>query len=174
MGKKRLVVLSSVLAVLLMASHAWGFAGYRSPASPKGYCPQMSDQWSTMLSLTEDQKERIREMNTAFGRENNELREQLYSRHQELRQLWAETSPDENRIFALNDEIAEIKARLRSNITHHRLQMRNEVLTHEQREKLSEYMQAQSYRRGFRTPGPEGRSIPGEYRERPDRMNRNR
>ena len=176
MKRKSIVALAIVAALLAFASiAAAGYGAYGKPGTPRGYCPQMSGYWGSELNLTESQQDRIREMNEAFSRETNDLRETLYSRQQELRQLWAEPEPDKDRILQKQDEIHEIRAALRDNITHHRMQMRNEVLTGEQREALSRMMREGRFSRHPRGEAPmdrPGRSGRDGYGERPGRMGR--
>lgn len=180
MKRKSIYALAVVAALLVFASiAAAGYGAYGKPGSPRGYCPQMSGYWGSELNLTESQQQRMREMNETFSQENNHLRETLYSRHQELRQLWAQPDPDKNLILQKQDEIHEIRAALRDNITHHRMQMRNELLTSEQREALSRMMREGRFSGDYRYGAPMGRTMdrpgrPGRsgYGERPGRMGR--
>ncbi len=171
MKKKWIYIAAAVAALLMIASQASGYRGYNMPGKPHGYCPQMSGHWAETLDLTDAQKDQIRAMNQSFIDENGQLREQLYARHQEMRQLWSETDPDQEKIIAKQREIDEIKNRLRDNATQHRMKMRTEVLTGEQREKLSQMMKDRNMMRDYRGGGaPRGKPGRGGARPGPGGM----
>lgn len=169
MKKKWALIVTAAMALLMIASQATAFRGYGSPGNTRGCCPQMSGYWASELDLTEPQKDQIRAMNETFTNENNELKEQIYAKHQELRQLWAEPEPDQNRIIAKQQEINQLKNDLRDKTTLHRMKVRNEVLTYEQREKLSGMMQDRDLMRGYRD-GNAPRGKPGRGGGRPGGM----
>lgn len=158
MKAKWIFMTAAAVIVSMTVSQAISFTGSGKPGGHRSYCPQMSGYWETELNLSETQKETIRSMNADVTRRTNDLREELYSRYQELRQLWAETDPDEARILDKYREIEDLRSAFRKEITRHRMDMRNEVLTPEQREKLSEMIQDRRRTKEYRRQGMDGRT----------------
>lgn len=160
MKAKWIFMATATVIFAMTASQAMSFTGSGKPGGHRSYCPQMSGYWETELNLSENQKETIRKMNEDFTTRTNDLREELYSRYQELRQLWAETDPDEARILDKYRKIEDLRSAFREEITRYRMDMRNEVLTPEQREKLSEMIQDRRRTKEYRWRGMNGR--PGQ------------
>lgn len=171
MKKKWIITLMTAMALVLFTSQvAAGFDGYGRTGSPRADCPQMTGHWASELGLTETQMDKLRLMRQDFIAENNAVREQLFSRQQEMRQLWAENNVDREKIHAKQNEINKLKNRLYGKTIDYRLRMRNEVLTDEQRENLTQMMQDRSVRRGFQDGRPAGRRVPGRSKDRQGRM----
>ena len=161
MKKNWITILVSAAALLLLTSQvAAGYDGYGRTGTPRADCPQMSGYWASALDLTETQVDKLRIMRQDFITQNSALREELFSRQQEMRQLWAGSDVDRERIRDKQAEINELKARLSNEAIDHRLRIRNEVLTGEQQEKLTQMMQNREFRKGHRGDwsGKRGRS----------------
>ncbi|MGA7878731.1 MAG: Spy/CpxP family protein refolding chaperone [Desulfoferrobacter sp.] len=128
MMKKALLLGTLVLAV---ACPAWAFGGLHGMGGH-----WMNSGLALQLDLTADQKAQLESMQEAFAAETGPLRDELFGKKAELRQLWNEASPDEAKILTRQQEIQELRNNLQERGTHFELQCR-QVLTPEQREKLS-------------------------------------
>ncbi len=95
---------------------------------------------ATELGLSKEQISEMQAMRERHFSETAPLREKLFSKRQELRLLWASPNPDAAQITAKQKEITELQAQMAEAATRHRLEALN-VLTPEQREKLSSLMQ---------------------------------
>jgi Spy/CpxP family protein refolding chaperone len=89
-------------------------------------------------------------MRESFFKENLPLRNEMQIKQLELRTLWAQTNPDQDKILAKQKEINAVKAQLQEKGTRHRLEMRK-VLTPEQQAQLGAY--GPGFGPGF-GPGP--------------------
>ena len=72
----------------------------------------------------------------SFFKEALPLRNDLMSKKLELRSLWLQTNPDEEKILAKQKEINDLKAQLQEKGTKNRLEMRK-ILTPEQQAQLA-------------------------------------
>ncbi len=126
---KKALLLGAI--ILVLASPAWSFGG---PHGMGGHW--MNPNVASQLDLTEDQKAQLETMQEAFAAETGPLRDELFSKNAELRQLWNEASPDETMILARQQEIQELRNNLQEKGTRFELQCR-QILTPQQREKLS-------------------------------------
>ncbi len=145
---KKMIVGLMVVALLATAGMAmaqgWGRgmgygpgpgAGY-GPGSGMGYGPK--DSWGPALNLTAEQNQKIEAMREGFFKETLPLRNEMQIKHLELRTLWAQTNPDQDKILAKQKEINALKMQLQEKATKNRLEMRK-VLTPEQQAQLGAY-----------------------------------
>ena len=79
----------------------------------------------------------------SFFKETIPLRNEMMTKHLELRTLWAQTNPDQEKILAKQREINALRAQLQEKATKYQLEARN-ILTPEQQAQL----------RSFWGPGP--------------------
>ena len=145
---RKMIVGLMVVALLATAGMAmaqgWGRgmgygpgpgAGYGPGAGP-GYGPQGS--WGPGLSLTAEQNQKIQAMRESFFKETLPLRNEKQTKQLELRTLWAQTNPDQDKILAKQKEINALRAQLQEKGTRHRLEMRK-VLTPEQQAQIGAF-----------------------------------
>jgi Spy/CpxP family protein refolding chaperone len=132
---KRLALL--IIAGVLVASNAWAFRGGPGMGSGCGIGPGygMGTGWASSLELTDDQQAEIAARRVTFATETDPLRDKLFSKRMELRNLWAQASPDQSAIAAKQKEIQALQNKLQEKATEFQLQCR-EVLTPDQQEKL--------------------------------------
>ncbi|MGQ9653390.1 MAG: Spy/CpxP family protein refolding chaperone [Thermodesulfobacteriota bacterium] len=140
-----------LMAAVTANAGPWG----RGPGMGPGMGGQGPGDWmgmgmlmATELGLTKEQVSEMQAMRERHFSENAPLREKLFSKRQELRLLWASPNPDAAQIMAKQKEIAELQAQLQEAFTRHRLEALN-LLTPEQREKLSSLMQERGPGRGW-------------------------
>jgi Spy/CpxP family protein refolding chaperone len=133
---KRLVLL--IMAGVLVASNASAFRGGpgMGPGCGLGSGYGMGPRWAASLDLTEDQQAQIQAKQEAFQTEVDPLRDKLFSKRMELRNLWAQASPDQSTISVKQTEIQALQNQLQAKATQLQLECR-ELLTPEQQEKLA-------------------------------------
>ncbi len=124
-------VIGITVAIVLAASSAWAFRGGCGLGAGSGINPY----FASTLGLSEDQKAQIEMKQQAFQEEINPLRDKLFSTKMELRNLWAQVSPDQAKIRAKQEAIQSLQAQIQEKATQYQLECR-EVLTPEQQEKL--------------------------------------
>lgn len=117
--------------MVLAASNAWAFRGECGMGPGLG----MNSYIASTLNLTEDQKAQIQTKQEVFQEEINPLRDELFSKRMELRELWAKANPDQGLISAKQKEIQAIQNQIQEKTTQYQLECR-ELLTPEQQEKL--------------------------------------
>lgn len=124
-------VIGITVAIVLAASSAWAFRGGCGLGAGSGINPYLA----STLGLSEDQKAQIEAKQQAFQEEINPLRDKLFSTKMELRNLWAQSSPDQAKIRAKQEAIQSLQSQIQEKATQYQLECR-EVLTPEQQEKL--------------------------------------
>jgi zinc resistance-associated protein len=134
MKKNILIGMVAVLALGLVASTAmaWGPGYGRGQGyGPQNGCPAVSN-------LTAEQTSRIQAIQQANFQELTPLREQLFAKRTELRNLWVTQNPDQAKITALQKDMLNIRAQLQEKSNNVRLEIR-EVLTPEQQAQIAAY-----------------------------------
>ena len=134
-----------VIGKVLVASNGWAFRGGCGLGPGNGTGPGSAAN----LNLTDDQKAELDAKRVTFAKETNPLRDQLFSRRMELRQLWAQANPDQSKISAKQKELQAIQTKLQEKATRFQLQCRP-LLTAEQQEQLAT---SASYHGGGSGPG---------------------
>jgi Spy/CpxP family protein refolding chaperone len=145
---KKMIVGLMVVALLATAGMAmaqgWGRGmGYGpgpgaeyGPGSGMGYGPKGS--WGPALNLTAEQNQKIQAMREGFFKETLPLRNEMQIKQLELRTLWAQTNPDQEKILAKQKEINALRAQMQEKATKNRLEMRK-VLTPEQQAQIGAF-----------------------------------
>jgi Spy/CpxP family protein refolding chaperone len=139
---KKMIVGLMVVALLATAGVAmaqgWGRGmGYGpGPGCGSGYGPQGS--WGPALNLTAEQNQKIQAMRESFFKETLPLRNEMQTKQLELRTLWAQTNPDQEKILAKQKEVNSLKAQMQEKGTRHRLEMRK-ILTPEQQAQIGAF-----------------------------------
>lgn len=114
------------------------------------------------LNLTPEQTAKVANMREEIIKQTAPIKEKLFAKRNELKQLWLQSAPDEAKIVAAQKESRELRGQLQDKMTTFRLEVAK-LLTTEQRDKL---------RAGFAGPGPgsrwggrckmAGSQVPGE------------
>jgi zinc resistance-associated protein len=134
MKRNILIGMVAVFAVVMItsAAMAWGPGWGRGQGYGQQYgCPLVS-------SLTPEQTSRIQTIQQANFQEISPLREQLFAKRTELRNLWLTQNPDQAKITALQKDMLNIRAQLQEKSNTARLEIR-EVLTPEQQAQIAAY-----------------------------------
>lgn len=139
-----------VFVLFMTASTAWAFGG-RGCGMGAGPGLGMNCQAFSSLGLTAEQKTQLQARHDAFAAEIEPLRNQMFTKREELRQLWATPNPDQGLISAKQQEIRDLQGQIQERATQQRLGCL-EILTPAQREKLAT-LTAQCGGRGGRGHG---------------------
>ena len=142
--KKAILTVMAVLFVAAVATSAFAFGCGRGPGY--GPCGQGDFNGPAGLNLTSEQTTKFKEMREAQWNEMKPLREQMFAKRDELRKLWLEPNPDQEKIAAAQKEMRSLRDLIQDKTTAFRLDALK-TLTPEQQEKL----RASYSERGFGT-----------------------
>jgi Spy/CpxP family protein refolding chaperone len=127
--------LGLLIAVLVLGvSSAWGFGGPGGMQGGHGY--GMNPNFASNVNLTDDQKAELQSRHDAFMAEMSPLRDELFGKKMELRELWTKADPSQAKISAKQQEIRELQNQMQERATEYQLECR-QLLTSEQREKMT-------------------------------------
>jgi len=132
--KKRIGTVMAVLFVAALATSAFAFGGGRGPGY--GPCARGDFQGPAGLNLTAEQTTKIKEMRETHWKELKPVREQMFTKRDEIRKLWLTPNPDEAKITASQKEMRLLRDQMQDKMTAFRLEALK-VLTPEQKEKLA-------------------------------------
>jgi len=139
--KKVTVTIMALLVTAVIATAALAFGPGRGP----GYGPCGRGDFGGLgeLNLTADQKTKLSELRDSHFKDVKPLREQMFTKRDELKELWLEPNPDQGKITAAQKEMRSVRDQMQDKMTAFRLESLK-VLTPEQREK------AKSFAAGFK------------------------
>ncbi len=124
-----------LVAMVLVSSNAWAFRGGCGMGQGFGMNPAVA----SALNLTEDQQAQIQVKQELFQEETNPLRDKLFGKKMELRNLWAKANPDQASISEKQQEIQAVQNEMQEKATQYQLDCR-QLLTPEQQEKLGAFV----------------------------------
>jgi Spy/CpxP family protein refolding chaperone len=140
--KKLSMVFLAVLIVTVLAatSFAYGWGGGWGRGHARHACdggPGYGRDVQAIqgLGLTDAQTAKIKDLRETHFRDIKPLRDQIFSKRGELKLLWLQTTPDRQKITAMQKEIGNLRDQMQEKMTSHRLAM-FDVLTPEQRTKV--------------------------------------
>ena len=137
-----------MLFAAALATSAFGFGWGRGPGFDCSQCPGGDAAGYRGVSLTAEQKAKLKEMRDTEFAEIKPLQEQMFAKRDEVRKLWLAPNPDKAQITAAQQEMRALRDQLQDKMTAFRLNALN-VLTPEQRSQLQSSMSG----RGFRMHG---------------------
>ena len=141
--QKVMTVIAAIAFAAIMVSPASAYGGMAGGYGPgSGYAGDVT-AWSG-LNLTAEQTVKIRVLQEVQLKEIQPLQNKLYSKRSELKLLWLQQTPDQDKIVAANQEVRALRDQLRDKMTSHRLAVFN-VLTPEQQTKLQAYGAGRGY-----------------------------
>ena len=152
--KKLSRVFVAVLIVTALASttFAYGWGGGGGRGQGRGACiggpgydgdiPAVSQ-----LGLSADQTAQIKALREAHLKDVKPLQDKMFSKRGELKLLWLQTKPDQEKIMAVQKEIRSLRDTMQDKRTSQRLAMFN-VLTPEQQAKAQTFMAGKGFGRG--------------------------
>ena len=133
--KKMTMILGALLLVAVASSSALAYRG-----GGLGTDGGMA----TRLNLTAEQTSQIKEMREAFVKELVPLQNKLYAKRNELKLLWLQKTPDQEKITAVNKEVRALRGEMEDKMTGQRLAV-TKILTPEQQAKLQSYGGGRGY-----------------------------
>lgn len=138
------IVLTLMVVLVIMAitttsfAYGWG-QGMRGGRGPGyGNCQSGDLQGLAALNLTADQEAKIKSMRESQLKEAKPLQDKMFSKRGELKLLWLQQNPDQEKIIAVQKEIRSLRDQLQDKQTNHRLAVLK-VLTPEQQTKVQAY-----------------------------------
>ena len=150
--KKVTLTVMAVLFVAAVATSAFAFGWGRGPGY--GPCGRGDFGGPAGLNLAPEQTAKFKEMREAQWKEMKPLREQMFTKRDEIRKLWLETSPSQEKITAAQKEMRLLRDQIQDRTTAFRLDALK-TLTPEQQDKLRSSFSERGFgpRRGM---GPGG------------------
>ncbi|HHV63214.1 MAG TPA: periplasmic heavy metal sensor [Firmicutes bacterium] len=161
---KKLIGLALVTILIVGAVGVVGAAGRPGRPGWAGACGAGTGlglglgRLAGYLGLTADQQQQLLKLRQDFIARTQDLRFQIQQKMLELRQLWSQTPPNEQKISAKTAEVTSLRVRLANEAKALSDAMKN-VLTPEQQKKLDE-ARAQAQQQGW---GPGGRAGRGGW-----------
>jgi Spy/CpxP family protein refolding chaperone len=132
--KKISVTLLTVIFFAVLATSAlaapWGRGMGRGPT-----CDGDGTRYLKHLNLTADQTASIKTLRDAHLKDVKPLHDKMFAKRGDLRLLWLEKNPNQDKIVALQKEIRTIRDQMQDKATDLHFAITN-VLTPEQKEKL--------------------------------------
>jgi Spy/CpxP family protein refolding chaperone len=150
---KKIIFAVMMAAILVTSGLAMGQGWGKGPGMGMGYGPYYGGAraggpgpWGA-LNLSPEQVEKMRVLRDSFFKEKIPLGNELMSKRLELRALWVQTNPDEEKILAKQKEINGLRAQLQEKATKSRLEMLR-ILSPEQRARWQAYKASFRHGRG--------------------------
>ena len=143
--KKVMVTVMALLVTAMIGTAALAFGPGRGP----GYGPCGRGDFGGFgeLNLTADQKTKLGELRDARFKDVKPLREQMFTKRDELRKLWLESNPDQGKITAAQKEMRSVRDQMQDKMTALRLESLK-VLTPVQQEKAKSFAAGYNAGRG--------------------------
>jgi Spy/CpxP family protein refolding chaperone len=157
MKKLSMVFLAVLIATALASTtlvYGWGGGwgrGHARGACAGGPGDEGNIQSIPELGLTAEQTAKIKDLREAHLKDIKPLRDKMFSKRGELKLLWLQTTPDREKITAVQKEIGSLRDQMQDKGTSQRLAMLN-ILTPEQRTRV----QALGAEKGFGPGGGRG------------------
>ena len=134
---KRIILISvGLLVAAAIATTAMAFGPGRGPGY--GPCGRGDFGGPAGLDLTADQKAKFIELRANRFKEIEPLRDQMFTKRDELRKLWLEPNPDQVKIVAAQKAMNALRDQIQDKMTAFRLSALK-VLTPEQQEKIRSF-----------------------------------
>lgn len=140
--RKKMVLLTVVSLLVL------GIAQFASAAGP-GFMG--GEKWNVNLDLSEEQRAQLLELQKEHFTERQNLRNQIAEKMFELRQLYLQENPDQDKISELKEQLTDLRTKMIEQAEEHRTELKS-ILTTEQLEKLEAGF-GRGFGKGFRRGG---------------------
>ena len=140
MKKVSLMMVMGLLIVgMATAAFGWG-GGHGGWGRGPGYGPCMGGDVTANsgLNLTAEQQEKIQALQVAQRKEIKPLQDKMFAKRGDLKLLWLERSPDQEKILAAQKELRNLRGQMEDKMTEHKLAI-YKVLTPEQQSKIQSY-----------------------------------
>jgi len=155
--KKLVMSFVTVIAVTALAASAFAFGPGWGRGHGGGSCYGGEITALSELNLTAEQTAKINALRETHLKDVKPLQDKMFSKRGELRLLWLQQNPDQEKILAAQKEIRTIRDQMQDKMTVHRLNVLK-LLTPEQQEKLKAFGPGRGFGHGMRGgPGFHGR-----------------
>jgi Spy/CpxP family protein refolding chaperone len=152
--KKIVMTLITVIAVTAFAASAFAFGPGWGRGHGGGQCNYEPDTGAlSKLNLTDEQTAKMNTLRETHLKDVKPLQDKMFSKRGELRLLWLQQKPDEEKIIAVQKEIRGLRDAMQDKMTVYRLNVLK-VLTPEQQEKVKSSRMGHGFGPGMR--GGEG------------------
>lgn len=152
------LVMTLVAAIVVTAFTASAFAFGPGWGRGHGGCSYSGPDEKAFsgLNLTAEQTAKINALRESFLKDTKPLKDKLFSKRGDLRLLWLQTNPDQDKILAVQKEIRALRDQMQDRMTTQRLEMLK-VLTPEQQEKVKSFRMGRGFGPGMKGgPGFQG------------------
>ncbi len=140
--KKLTTTILAVLVIVALAgtsfAYGWGQGMWGGRGPGYGPCQSGDVKGLAGVNLTTEQESRIKSLRDAHLKEIKPLQDQLFSKRGELKLLWLQQQPSQEKINAVQKEIRNLRDQLQDKQTSHRLAVLK-VLTPEQQTKVQSF-----------------------------------
>lgn len=131
------VILVLAAVSLTLVGAAWAWKGDDHPDGSQIRGKGVKTEMRFDLNLTPDQRKEVAQFRLSWQEQTVDLRSQLMKKEIELKKLWLEEIPDQDKIYILINEMTSIRAEMQKKAIDFGLQLK-EILTPEQGERLLE------------------------------------
>jgi len=147
--KKLTMTLVTVLVVTALSTYAFAYGpGWgRGHGGADRYGPDTS--FLSQLNLTSEQTAKINALREANQKDIKPLQDKMFSKQGDLKLLWLQQNPDQNKILAVQKEIRALRDQIQDKKDVCRLNVYN-VLTPKQKENLKSYGPGRGFGHGMR------------------------
>lgn len=160
--KKLTMTLVTVLVVMALSAYAFAYGPGWGRGHGGGECYGPDTSFLSQLSLTSEQTAKINALREANLRDTKPLKDKMFSKRGDLKLLWLQTNPDQEKITAAQKEIRTLRDKMQDKMTAYRLDVLK-VLTPEQQEKIKSFKMGRGGGPGMRG-GPGMGGNPGMMR----------
>jgi Spy/CpxP family protein refolding chaperone len=158
--KKLATILVTLFTVTAFAASAFATGpGWGRGHGGEGYYGKDITLMSE-LNLTAEQTTKINAFREAFLKDSKPLQDKMFSKRGDLKILWLQQNPDEEKILAMQKDIRALRDQIQEKRDVYRLNVYN-VLTPEQKEKLKSYGPGRGFGHGMR--GGPGMGMRGNW-----------
>jgi len=147
--KKFTTIFTAAIFLVLVAASAFAYG----PGGGRGACAGGAClggdplKAAEKLGLTAEQTAKMKELREQHLKDIKPLQDKMFSKRGDLRLLWLEKNPDQEKILALQKEIHELRGQFQQKATAMRLTVYN-LLTPEQKDKVKTVIMGRGMARG--------------------------
>ncbi|MEN6321173.1 MAG: Spy/CpxP family protein refolding chaperone [Syntrophaceae bacterium] len=154
--KKLTMTLVTIFIVTAFAASAYAFGPGWGRGHGGGYCYGPNDAALSNLNLTAAQTAKINTLRESHLKDVKPLQDKMFSKRGDLKLLWLQTNPDQDKILATQKEVRVLRDQMHDKMISYRLEVLK-VLSPEQQEKLKSYGPGHGFGPGMRGgPGYHG------------------
>jgi Spy/CpxP family protein refolding chaperone len=147
--KKLTMTLVTLFVVTALAASAYAFGPGWGRGHGGGYCYGPNDAALSNLNLTAAQTAKINTLRESHLKDVKPLQDKMFSKRGDLKLLWLQTNPDQDKILATQKEVRVLRDQMHDKMIGYRLEVLK-VLTPEQQEKLKSYGPGHGFGPGMR------------------------